>query len=490
MFKETTRSTQASLSLLTDFYQLTMAYAGWKSGQAEKESVFELYFRNHPFSGAYAIACGLEDVLRFIEKFQLNDEDLEYVAGLTGNDGQPLFEAGFIGYLRNLKLQVNLDAIEEGRVVFAQEPLLRISGPLAQCQLLETPLLNFINFQTLIATKASRMKHAANGAPVIEFGLRRAQGIDGALTASRAAYIGGADASSNLLAGRIYGVPVRGTHAHSWVMSFDEERDAFLKYAEALPNNCVFLVDTYNTLQGVKHAIEAGRWLRERGKKLAGVRLDSGDLAYLSIEARRLLDEAGFEDADIVASNDLDEYLMANLNQQGARISVWGVGTKLVTAFDQPALGGVYKLVAIQDQGKWKYKMKVSEQVTKTSTPGIHQVRRFFHEGKLEGDMIYNLDQPPLGSEQVIVDPFDYTRRKQFSSQMPYEDLLIPVVRSGRVCYERPTLLEIKKKVEADLERLHPSILRLVNPHPYPVGLEQGLHELKSQMVLEMRGFA
>lgn len=480
---------RTSLSLLTDFYQLTMAYAGWKSGYAAQESVFELFFRNHPFSGSYAISCGLDFVLGFIESFRFNEEDLVYVSSLTGNDGKPLFEKEFISYLRDLRLEVDVDAIEEGRVVFAQEPLIRVSGPLAQCQLLETPILNFINFQTLIATKAARVKSAAGEAPVVEFGLRRAQGVDGALTASRAAYIGGADATSNLLAGKLFGLPVRGTHGHSWVMSFEQEYEAFLKYAEALPNHCVFLVDTYNSLKGVKNAIEVGRLLQQKGKRLAGVRLDSGDLAYLSIEARRMLDEAGFKDAAILASNDLDEYLISNLNQQGAQISLWGVGTQLVTAFDQPALGGVYKLVAIRDHENWKYKLKISEQVAKTTTPGIHQVRRFLHGGMFEGDMIFDLNHPPKVSEQMIVDPLDHTRRKQFSSDAIYEDLLIPVVRAGKVCYRGPKISEIKKSVKKDLDRLHPTILRLVNPHQFPVGLEQELHELKSRMVLEMRGF-
>lgn len=481
---------QTSLSLLTDLYQLTMAYAGWKCGQSQKESVFELFFRTHPFSGGYAVTCGLDDVLSFVQNFRFTDEDLVYIASLTSHDGNLLFEKEFLDYLRDLRLEVDIDAIEEGRVVFAQEPLLRIRGPLAQCQLLETPLLNFINFQSLIATKAARMRFAAGHAPLMEFGLRRAQGIDGALTASRAAYIGGMDSTSNLLAGRVFGIPVRGTHAHSWVMSFDSEREAFFKYAEAMPNNCVFLVDTYDTVEGVKNAIEVGKWLREHGNQLAGIRLDSGDLAYLSIQARKMLDEADFKDVAILASNDLDEHLIASLRQQGAEISAWGVGTHLVTAFDQPALGGVYKLVAIRDQDEWKYSIKISEQVAKTTTPGVHQVRRFFYQGKFEGDMIFNLDQPPAEVEQIIIDPLDYTRRKQFPHDATFEDLLVPVIRSGKVVCSRPPLSEIKRRVQSDLSQLHPTILRLMNPHQYPVGLEQGLHELKSRMILETRGFA
>ncbi|MEO8270672.1 MAG: nicotinate phosphoribosyltransferase, partial [Aureliella sp.] len=372
-------STNTSLSLLTDLYQLTMAYGYWKQGKAEQQAVFHLFFRSNPFQGGYAIAAGLGPVLDFVKSFRFFASDVEFLETLTGNDGQPLFEKAFLQYLAELHLALDIDAIPEGTLVFPHEPLLRVRGPILQCQLLETALLNIINFQSLIATKAARIVMSARGDAVLEFGLRRAQGIDGALAASRAAFIGGCAATSNVLAGKQFGIPVKGTHAHSWVMSFDTELEAFGAYAAAMPNNCVFLVDTYDTLDGVRHAITVGNWLRETGHEMVGIRLDSGDLAWLSIEARKLLDAAGLHDATIVASNDLDERLIASLKQQGATIGVWGVGTKLVTAYDQPALGGVYKLGAIEDvTGHWHPKIKLSEQWIKTSTPGIQQVRRYY----------------------------------------------------------------------------------------------------------------
>ncbi|MCA9445228.1 MAG: nicotinate phosphoribosyltransferase, partial [Candidatus Omnitrophica bacterium] len=302
---------RTGLGLLTDLYQLTMAYGYWKTGRAEREAVFHLFFRKNPFKGGYTIAAGLQYVADFVEGFRFSADDIQYLSILTGNDEKPLFEPSFLEYLADLDLRLDVDAVPEGTVVFPHEPLVRVKGPILQCQILETPLLNFINFQSLIATKASRIVTATGGEPVLEFGLRRAQGIDGGLAASRAAYIGGCDATSNVLAGKLFGIPVRGTHAHSWVMSFHNELSAFQEYAEAMPNNCVFLVDTYDTIEGVRNAIEVGKELRESGHEMVGIRLDSGDLAYLSIEARKLLDEAGFPNAAIVASNDLDEGIIA-----------------------------------------------------------------------------------------------------------------------------------------------------------------------------------
>ncbi|HEV7380700.1 MAG TPA: nicotinate phosphoribosyltransferase, partial [Dyadobacter sp.] len=384
-----------SLGLLTDLYQLTMAYGYWKSGKAEQEAVFNLYFRKHAFQGGFTIACGLSSVIDYLNEYRFDEADLEYIGSLTGNDGEKLFESGFLDYLGKMELKCSVDAVPEGTVVFPNEPLLRIQGPILQCQLLETPLLNLINFQSLVATKAARMRLVAGEDSLLEFGLRRAQGPDGGMTASRAAYIGGFDATSNVLAGKLYGIPVKGTHAHSWVMSFDTELEAFETYAKYMPNNVTLLVDTYDSLQGVKHAITVGNQLRERGYELGAIRLDSGDLAYLSIEARKLLDDAGFEKTNIVASNDLDEYIMDSLKIQGARISVWGIGTKLVTAFDQPALGGVFKLAAIRnEEGEWDYKLKLSEQAIKVSTPGIQQVRRFKDNKGFLSDMIFNIETP------------------------------------------------------------------------------------------------
>src|SRR5881227_2787595 len=283
-----------SLALMTDLYQLTMAYGYWKLNRHEQEAVFHHTFRRNPFGGGYSIACGLHYAIDFLQNLRFDEADAAYLGSLTGNDGRPLFEPGFMTYLQQMKWTLDVDAVPEGTAVFPHEPLIRVRGPILQCQILETPLLNLLNFQTLIATKAARICQAARGEPVIEFGLRRAQGIDGSIEASRAAYVGGCAGTSNLLAGKLFGIPVGGTHAHSWVMSFSDEIDAFDSYASALPNNCIFLVDTYNTLQGVRHAVRIGKKLRSHGHEMIGIRLDSGDLAYLSIEARKILDAGGF----------------------------------------------------------------------------------------------------------------------------------------------------------------------------------------------------
>ncbi len=374
---------RTSLALLTDLYQLTMAYAHWKAGTADKEGVFHLFFRQNPFQGGYTLACGLTHTIDFIKQFRFEDSDLVCLADLRGNDGQPLFEDPFLHDLGDMRFDCDLHAVREGSVVFPFEPMLRVQGPIIQGTLFETPFLTLTGFPSLIATKASRVKFAAEGEPVLDFGLRRAQGIDGALLASWACYVGGADATSNVLAHKLFGIPCRGTHAHSWVMSFADECTAFMTYAQAMPNNCVFLVDTYSSLDGIRHAIEVGQWLRRKGFEMIGVRLDSGDLAYLSKQGRKMLDNAGFSETQIFASNDLDEYLIASLKQQGAKINVWGVGTQLVTAFDQPALGCVYKLAAWRTPGgPWQYPIKLSEQLIKISTPGMQQIRRYCQRGK------------------------------------------------------------------------------------------------------------
>jgi len=475
-------------ALLTDLYQLTMAYGYWKSGKADQEAVFELFFRKPPFQCGFTVAAGLAPALEFLSAFCFTEEDTAFLRTLRGNDGQPLFDAGFLEYLRTLKFNCDVAAIPEGTVVFPQEPLMRIQGPILQCQLLETAMLNLINFQSLVATKAARVCLAAQGEPVLEFGLRRAQGVDGALAASRAAHIGGCDATSNVLAGKLFGIPVRGTHAHSWVMSFDGEREAFQAYAEAMPNNCVFLVDTYDTLEGVRRAVEIGRWLRERGHEMTGIRLDSGDLAWLSVESRKILDEAGFPKALIVASNDLDEHIITSLKDQGAKINVWGVGTKLVTAYDQPALGGVYKLGAIRGKdGRWDYKVKLSEQTVKISTPGIHQVRRFRSEKEFIADGIYDIEQGAPDTF-TIVDPLDSTRRKHLPADTTYEDLLVPIFQQGKKVYHSPPLEEIRRRAQSQLAMFHSGVKRFVNPHQYPVGLELGLHDLKTELILRARG--
>ncbi len=476
-----------SLALLTDLYELTMAYGYWKLGRADVEAVFHLFFRKHPFRSGFTVACGLEYAIDFVRGLRFDAEDCAYLRGLEGEDGKPLFDEPFLDALEGLELRCDVDAVPEGTVVFPQEPLARVRGPILEAQILESALLNILNFQSLIATKAARVCAAARGEPVIEFGLRRAQGIDGALAASRAAFIGGCAATSNVLAGKLFGIPVRGTHAHSWVMSFDDEAESFEAYARALPNNCVFLVDTYDTLQGVRHAIAVGKRLAARGQKLLGIRLDSGDLAYLSIEARRLLDAAGFHDAAIVASNDLDEQIIDSLKQQNARISVWGVGTRLVTGHDQPALGGVYKLSAVRAaSGAWDYKVKLSEQPGKVSTPGILQVRRYRSAEGFAGDMIYDVERG-IAADAVIVDPVNPTRRKAMAKGLASEDLLVPLFRAGKLVYASPPLEAIRERTRTQLAALHPGVRRFVNPHEYPAGLERSLHDLRAELIQEAR---
>lgn len=478
-----------SLALLTDFYELTMAYAAWKSGADAREASFTLVFRDNPFHGGFTVAAGLEPALDLISSLRFDEADLTFLAAQRGADGRPLFEPGFLEALRRLEVDVDVSAVPEGTVVFPQEPLLRVDGPVVPCMLLETALLAVVNFQTLIATKAARVCLAAQGDPVLEFGLRRAQGIDGGLSASRAAYVGGCAATSNTLAGRLYGIPVKGTHAHSWVMLHDSEEEAFLEYARALPANCVFLVDTYGTLDGVRRAIETGRWLRARGHELVGIRLDSGDLAWLSIRARAMLDEAGFPRAAILASNELDEIIIQSLKEQGARIATWGVGTRLVTGQDDGALGGVYKLGAVRAgrDAPWQRRVKVSEQASKTTIPGLLKVRRFETAEGFLADVIYD-ELLGLPEAPVMVDPLDLTRRRQIEAGTAGEELLVPVFRRGRLVYQPPPLEAVRARTQAQLARLHAGVKRFVNPHQFPVGLERQLYDVRTRLVLEARG--
>jgi nicotinate phosphoribosyltransferase len=349
--------------------------------------------------------------------------------------------------------------------------------------LLETPLLNILNFQTLIATKASRVRHAAGSDGVLEFGLRRAQGIDGGLAASRAAFIGGADATSNVLAGRLFGIPVRGTHAHAWVMAFDTELEAFEKYAEAMPNNCVFLVDTYDTLEGVRNAVKVGLKLREKGHALMGVRLDSGDLTELSIGARKILDEAGFPDARIVASNDLNENLIAELKAKGATITIWGVGTQLATAYDQPALGGVYKLGMIRDEeGRWEHRIKLSETPVKISNPGLLSIARYVHEGQFAGDLLYGENETPDAKAHDITHP----EMVHVLKGEP-QDLLVPIFKAGQLVYATPSTAEVRERALRQLAQL-PANLRGLKPEgAYPLGLSSGVNAIKQGLLRKAR---
>lgn len=473
-----------SLALLTDLYELTMAYGYWKLGMVDREAVFTLTYRRRPFQGSFAISAGLDTAIQFIENFHFKEEDLSYLEGLKAPNGSPLFEKGFLDYLKGFSFDGDLLAMPEGTPAFPYEPLLLVRGPIIGAQLLESALLNIVNFQTIIATKASRIVAAAEGDEVIEFGLRRAQGIDGALSAARAAIVGGCRSTSNTLAGKLYDIPVKGTQAHSWVMAFPTEKEAFGSYSKVLPKNCLYLVDTYDSLKGAQTAIDVAK---ENNIEMLGVRLDSGDLAKLSIEIRKLLDQKGFKNAKIMASNELDEFIIRDLKKQGAQIDLWGVGTNLVTAKDQPALDGVYKLAAVQDEkGKWVYKLKISEQLIKTTNPGILQVRRYFDgEGKASVDMVYDLE---LGAEKdvEIVDPLDSTRKRAVHDAN-YRDLLVPIFERGKKVYSSPTLTEIQDNTRKELETLCPTVRRFLNPDPYFVGLESKIYDLKMKLIHEIK---
>lgn len=476
-----------SLALLTDFYQVTMSYAYWKAGLDKKESVFHLFFRTLPFNGGYAVAAGLESVIEFLDNFRFDESDIVYLSKLEDGEGKPLFEEPFFDFLAGMRFSCDVDAVPEGTTVFPFEPLIRVKGPLIQCQLLESPLLNLFNFPSLIATKAARICMAAKGESVLEFGLRRAQGVDGALTASRAAYIGGCDSTSNVLAAKLFGIPVKGTHSHSWVMVFDDELESFMTFAKHMPTSCVFLVDTYNTLKGVEKAIEAAKMLRSKGHEMIGIRLDSGDLADLSIKARNMLDASGFPNVKIFASNELDETIISELKRQGAKITVWGVGTNLVTGKDQPALDGVYKLSAIRDPGEpWKYKLKLSEQMKKVSNPGILQVRRFKTRGINIADAVYDINSP-IEDEVSIVDPFDSTKEARIKKCEEFEDLLVPIYREGKRVYTLPSLHDIRKRTQEQLSSFPVGVKRFLNPHQYMVGMEKSLYDLKIRLVRNIR---
>jgi nicotinate phosphoribosyltransferase len=476
-----------SLSLLTDLYQLTMACGYWKAGVADREAVFHLTFRRPPFGGGYAIAGGIGPAIDYLERYRFTADDVAYLATLRDNANAPLFPAAFLAYLRELRFTCTVDAVPEGAAVFPHEPLIRVRGPIVLAQLVETPLLTIVNYQTLVATKAARVCQAARGTPVLEFGLRRAQGIDGGLAASRAAYIGGCAATSNVLAGKRFGIPVKGTHAHSWVMFHDSELEAFRAYADALPGNCTFLVDTYDTIEGVHNAITVAKELRAKGHTFAGIRLDSGDLAHLSMAARALLDASGFQGAKIVASNDLDETLIGTIIEQGAAIDLWGVGTKLVTAYDQPALGGVYKLGASRDPaGTWRDAIKLSEQPIKISNPGILQVRRLRRGTELVGDVIYDSERGL--SSPIAIHDIEDPHRPPLSPVADFaEDLLVTVLERGKRTSAPGSLETARARAAADLAALSPRTRRFLNPQPYPVGLDTNVHQRKLELIAKAR---
>ena len=475
-----------STALFSDFYQLTMVYAHWKQGSHRTPAVFHQSFRTLPFGGGYAIAGGLAELIAWLDELRFAPDDLAYLAGIRDVEGRPMFEEAFLEFLRDSRFECDVDAIPEGSLVFPHEPLVRVTGPIWQGHYIESAILNFVNAGTLFTTKAARICQAAEGEPVMEFGMRRAQFMGAALSAARAAYLGGSAGTSCMLASKLFGIPPKGTMAHSWVMFWDDELEAFQRYAEALPGNCLFLVDTFDTLEGVRNAIDVGRHLRAEGHELLGIRLDSGDLAYLSVEARRMLDDAGFQNTFITASNDLDEHLVQSLKVQGAKIVVWGIGTKLITSYDQPALGGVYKLTAVMKEGAWEDRIKLSEQSAKVSVPGVLQVRRFRDAGGMyAGDMIYDVNR--LGDEPVIVDPADPLRRKSLRHMAEAFDVLVPIYRGGARVYDVPSLEVSRERVRSELARLHPGIKRLQNPHEYPAGLDRRLYEIRQELIAQKK---
>lgn len=467
---------QPGFGLLLDLYHLTMAYGFWKSGHYRRKAVFNLFYRKNPFEGTrYTIAAGLQLAIDLLESFQYSAGDIQYLGQLKGADGKPLFDISFLNYLQRMRLSCDIDAIPEGTVVMPHQPLIRVEGPLIQAQIIESALINVVNFSSLIATKAARMVQAAGREEVIEFGLRRAQGIDGALTAARSAYLGGCHGTSNVMAGRLYDIPVKGTHAHSWIMVFEDELEAFREYAKAMPNNCIFLVDTYDTIEGVRNAIRVGRELRREGHEMVGIRLDSGDLSALSIEARRLLDDAGFEEAIILVSDQIDEYQIGAMHRRGSRVDAWGIGTRLVTSSEKPALGGVYKLAAIEESdGGWGYRIKVSEEAIKISNPGIQQVRRIKDEqGIPVADLIYDIHLP--------FTPEVYDERGQAAGSyegLAGEDLLVPVFRRGQLVYQPPSLQEIRRH---SLEQQ--ALFQRVDWKRFQAGLEKHLYQKKKELI-------
>lgn len=476
------------LTLLTDLYQLTMMQ-GYYNYNINKKVVFDLYYRKNPSGNGYAICAGLEQAMEYIDNLRFSKEDIDYLKSLN------MFEDDFLNYLETFRFTGDIWAIPEGTVVFPGEPLMRVCAPILEAQYIETALLNIINHQSLIATKAARVVEAAEGDPVLEFGLRRAQGPDAGVYGARATMIGGCAATSNVLAGKLFDVPISGTQAHSWVMSFDNELDAFRAYAKVFPNKCILLVDTYDTLKsGIPNAIKVFDELKAKGKDLKGygIRLDSGDLSYLSKESRKLLDAAGHEEAVISASSDLDEYLIADLKRQGAKITLWGVGTKLITSSDCSAFGGVYKLSAEEnEEGEFEPKIKLSNNPAKVTTPGIKKVVRIYDKEsrKIKADLIA-LDHEEFdeNKELTIFDPIaTWKKMKLIPGKYTMRELLIPIYRKGESVYESPSVMEIKEYCKQELDSLWCEQKRLINPAKVPVDLSLELYNLKQEMIGECK---
>ena len=477
-----------NLTLLTDLYELTMMQGYFKNKDRNETVIFDAFYRNNPCDGGYAITAGLEQLVNYIKELHFDKEDIDYLAGLG------IFDKDFLDYLADFHFSGDIYAIPEGTVVFPREPLVKVIAPIMEAQLVETAILNIINHQSLIATKAARVCYAAKGDGIMEFGLRRAQGPDAGIYGARAAMIGGCIGTSNVLCGQLFDVPVKGTHAHSWIMSFPDEYTAFKTYADLYPSACILLVDTYDTLKsGVPNAIRVFEEMRAAGIPLTfyGIRLDSGDLAYLSKKARKMLDDAGFPDAVISASNDLDEYLIETLKQQGAAITSWGVGTNLITAKDNPAFGGVYKLAAIMDKdGTFIPKIKLSENSEKITNPGNKKIYRVYEKetGKIKADLIC-LEEETFSEEEslLLFDPLEpWKKTKLAAGTFTLRELLVQVFDKGRCCYESPKVMDIRSYSEKEKDTLWEETKRFVNPHKVYVDLSQKLYDTKIKLLDEM----
>ena len=468
-----------NLTLLTDLYQLTMINGYFENNVHNDVVVFDMFFRKNACKGGYTIVCGIEQLVEYIENLKFSESDLDYLKTLN------LFSDKFLDLLRDFKFTGDIYTVEEGTVMFPNEPIIRIKAPLYQAQLIETALLTIINFQSLIATKASRVCFAAKGDPVFEFGLRRAQGPDAGTYGARAAIIGGCTATANVLAGKMFNIPVVGTHAHSWVQKFDNELDAFEAYAKIYPNNCLLLVDTYDVLKsGMPNAIKVFKELKAKGHKPLGIRLDSGDLDYLSKECKNMLTEAGFEDVRITASNDLDEYCISNLKSSGSPINSWGVGTKLITSSDSPSLGGVYKLVASYKDGKYEPKIKISEDPEKITNPGYKKVVRIYNtQGHAEADLIMLEDESIDTTKPLTIFHPVYKWKTKTFTNYTIKELLKPLYINGECKYEKKSVIEIQEYTRNELNTLWREYKRLLYPQTYKVDLSEKLCTLKESML-------
>jgi nicotinate phosphoribosyltransferase len=473
-------------TLDTDLYELTMVAGYLVSSKAKQRACFDLYYRQNPDDGGFCLFAGLESVIRYVNNLKIYPDDLDYLASL-GIFTQEALERLSEG----IRFTGDIWAVPEGTVVFPNEPLIRVIGPIAEAQILETTLLAMVGHQTLIATKAARLKIATRDAPVVDFGTRRAHGVEAALYGARAAYIGGCEGTSNVRAGKLFGIPVRGTHAHSWVESFDEEIESFRAFSEVFPDNCVLLVDTYDVSEGVRNAIQVAKEMRKAGKALKGIRIDSGDLAYYSKIARDMLDGAGFPEVKILASSDLDEWLIETLRDQGARIDIWCVGTKLITSYQTPALGVVYKLMAAdRGDGTLVPKIKISQNPEKVTNPGVKKIIRFYNvKGHMMGDLLTDVDEKVPESVPVIAHHpmYDYMKK---TYKPPYyaKEIMVPIFKQGRQVYDPPPLNRVKEHAEGELQSLEAETKRFVNPHIYKVSLSDDLHHVKKRLLTSHQG--